>query len=331
MYFRVTCAVDDLTDNMCDEPIAYDLAGPSVIHFVVSKQKPTTETPKGGPVMASCATGVEFDESEGLRDLTSAIAASKDGLHVYLGDMQERVKGIYAIVDPVFAQLGRQLETSLTLLRWRYGITDGPIRSVSNRSEAVSVDGSTWRNISGLRSVKLVFTILRKIDKSVIEEVSQLHNQGAEPPLGLQLLIEAQNQRTTHPRSALVIGVMAAEIALKQLIGELAPDARWLAERVQSPPIDEIAREYIPSLKVKAKFTGKTLKPPKELLKKLEAAIKARNRVVHRGAAPPKPDELQEVLATMEDIVWMCSLYSGHRWAGNYVSHGTISAWENGK
>jgi hypothetical protein len=124
---------------------------------------------------------------------------------------------------------------------------------------------------------------------------------------------------------------MAAEIALKQLIGELVPDARWLAENVPSPPIFKIARDYIPSLKVKAWFTGKTLKPPGKLLKKLYDANEFRNKVIHRGVAPPNPEELQEILAAMEDIVWMCSLYSGHQFAGGYVSHGTISAWENEK
>jgi hypothetical protein len=297
MYFRVTCAVDGLAGKMCDEPLDYDLARPFVAHVSICKQKPTTEAPKGGPVLASCTTRLELDESEGLLDLTSAITASKDGRSVNFEGMSERMKAIYGIVDPIFRQLGTQLETSIMLLKWRCGITDVGIKSFSSRSEAVSSDGSTWRSISTLRSVKIVFSPPpRKIDASAFQDVSRLHNEGVEPPLGLQLLIEALNQRTTHPRSALVIGVTAAEIALKQLIGELAPDARWLAENIPSPPIDTIARDYIPSLSVKARLKGKTLKPPKKLLKRLEEAIKLRNKVVHRGAAPPAQEKLRVTL-----------------------------------
>ena len=283
-------------------------------------------------MFASCTTSLELDETEGLLDLTSAIAASKDGRSVNFEGMNERMKAIYNIVDPVFSQLGTQLENSIMLLKWRCGITDGPIKSFSRRSETVSSDGLAWRSISTTRSIKNVFSVpSRKIDASAFQEVSRLHNEGAEPPLGLQLLIEAWNQRTTHPRSALVIGVTAAEIALKQLIGELAPDARWLAENVPSPPIDMIARDYIPRLKVKARLKGKTLQPPKNLLKRLEEAIKLRNKVVHRGAAPPAEEKLRMILAAMEDLVWICGLYAGHTWAWDHVSFDTKSTWEDEK
>jgi hypothetical protein len=332
MYFRVRCVVDDMSDKMSDEPIAYDLARPVVTHVFIYKQEPTTELPKCGPVYASCTTSLELDESEGLSDLASAIAASKDGRSVNFEGMNNKVKAIYDIVDPVFRQLGIQLETSIALLKWRYGITNGPVKPLSNRSESVSLDGSAWRGISTVRSFKIVFTgPLQKIDNSAVKEVSRMHNEGAEPPLGLQLLIEAWNQRTTHPRSALVIGVTAAEIALKQLIGELAPDARWLAENVPSPPIHKIARDYIPNLKVKARLKGKTLRPPRQLLKRIVEAVELRNRVVHAGEAPPAQEKLREILAAMEDLVWICDLYTGHTWACDHISFDTKSTWEDEK
>lgn len=80
MYFRVACTVDDLTNKMCDEPIDYDLAQPFIAHVSIYKQLPTSEVPNSGPVLASCTTNLKLDDSEGLRDLTSAIAKSKDGV-----------------------------------------------------------------------------------------------------------------------------------------------------------------------------------------------------------------------------------------------------------
>ena len=66
-------------------------------------------------MFASCTTSLELDETEGLLDLTSAIAASKDGRSVNFEGMNERMKAIYNIVDPVFSQLGTQLENSIML------------------------------------------------------------------------------------------------------------------------------------------------------------------------------------------------------------------------
>jgi len=332
MHFRVTCAVDDLLGKMCDEPVDYDLAQPFASHICIYKEPPATELPKGSPVRASCEASLELEESEGLRDLTAAIARSEDGRHVNFDGMKEKTKAIYDIVDPVFRQLGSQLRASIAILKWRYGITEGPSNSFSSRSEAVSIDGTAWRGISTTRSIKIVFSNPpRTIGVAAAKEVSRLHNEGEEPPLGLQLLIEARNQETTHPRSALVIGVAAAEIALKQLIGELAPDARWLAENVPSPPIHRIARDYIPSLKPKARLKGKSLQPPRKLLKRLSEAVELRNRVVHTGGAPPQQEKLGELLAAVEDLVWICDLYAGHTWAWDHVSFDTKSTWEDDK
>ena len=137
----------------------------------------------------------------------------------------------------------------------------------------MSLDGTAWRGIGAARSLTIdLGKPFYKIGAEAHLEV-RLHNEGAEVPLGLQLLNEAWNQRTSHPRSALVIGVTAAELALKQLIGELAPDARWLADNVPSPPIFKIEKDYIPTLKVKGRLTGKTLRPPKKLLKRLQEAV----------------------------------------------------------
>jgi hypothetical protein len=328
MQFRVSCNVDDLTHKMCDEPITYDLVRSVLVHVSIRKQTPTYEPTKIVPVVACCTTTLELRESDGLHDLIEGMTRSKDGTWANFEGMNGKMKGIYEVVDPVFQTLGADLRSSIAILKWRYGITDSPVNSMSNWSEAVSLDGVTWRSIGVTRSVKISFLgILKKVDSSAVQEVGRLHNEGVEPPLGLQLINEARNQRMTHPRSALVIGVTAAEIAIKQLIGDLAPDARWLAENVPSPPIVKIVKDYIPNLKVKAHFTNKPLLPPKQLRSKLDHAVQLRNKVVHAGEAPPGPDELKEVLDAMEDVIWICVLYSGQPWAGHHISNDTMSAW----
>jgi hypothetical protein len=61
------------------------------------------------------------------------------------------------------------------------------------------------------------------------------------PPLGQELLREAWRNLFVHPRSALVIGMAAAETGLKALIVDLVPENSWLIQEVQSPPIVKLA------------------------------------------------------------------------------------------
>jgi hypothetical protein len=332
MHFRVSCVVDDLAHKMCDEPITYDLDGPPPVHVIIERRQETDELLKVRPVAASCSTCVELVESEGLRDLSSAIRKSGEGSWVNFHGMQDQTKGIYEIVDPIFRALRIDLTASIAILRWRYAITDSPVNSMSKWSEDVSFDGSNWRGISTLRGMSIIFSgPFTKLNSSAAGEVSRLHKEGAEPPLALQLINEARNQRTAHPRSSLVIAVTAAEVAIKQLIGTLAPDARWLAENMPSPPIFKILKEYVPKLKVKARSNQLPLRPPNKLINRLTEAVEFRNKVVHAGETPPNPDKLLEIIAAMEDVVWICVMYSGHAWAGHHISHDTISAWAKTK
>jgi hypothetical protein len=66
------------------------------------------------------------------------------------------------------------------------------------------------------------------------------------------------------------------------------------------------------------RLQGKSLRPPKKLLKTLGEAVELRNRVVHAGEAPPEAEKLEEILVAMEDLVWICGLYTGQH------GHGTI-------
>ena len=48
-------------------------------------------------------------------------------------------------------------------------------------------------------------------------------------PIGHELFLEAWELRKSNPRSALIIGMSAAEVGFKQCIGKLVRDAEWLA------------------------------------------------------------------------------------------------------
>jgi hypothetical protein len=78
---------------------------------------------------------------------------------------------------------------------------------------------------------------------------------------------------------------------------------------------------------VRAHFKERALKLPGELIARINEGTKFRNNLVHRGEPPPNWRELQELLRAINDLLWICELYTGERWAGSHVSGNTISQW----
>ena len=70
----------------------------------------------------------------------------------------------------------------------------------------------------------------------------------------------------------------------------------------------------------------KGLNLPKELLTQLNKAVELRNKAVHIGEPPPAFEQLLEILRAMEDVIWVCSLYAGYPWAGEFISYETKMA-----
>jgi hypothetical protein len=134
-------------------------------------------------------------------------------------------------------------------------------------------------------------------------------------PLAHALYREAWEQRMSNPRSALVLGMVAAEVGFKQCVGELLPEARWLVDNVPSPPIVSMIKNYLPLLPTKLKINGAVVPPPKEITRSLQQGVEARNRTVHVGASPPDGVELKELLLSVRDLLYILNYYCGFDWA----------------
>lgn len=117
-----------------------------------------------------------------------------------------------------------------------------------------------------------------------IDEIMRKVEAGAEEPLARQLFREAWSQIGINPRSALVIGVSAAEVGLKKLIAALIPGTDWLMEEIPTPPVGKVLRKFLPTLQLRAKrVDGGPITPPNQLIEQIEKAVKHRNDVVHAG------------------------------------------------
>jgi len=240
--------------------------------------------------------------------------------------------GELAVLDDILKDLRSLLKSTIDVFRWRQGLAEGPMNAAQNVEAGCSGDGSRWLTVSLVRSIGIGVGIAYKSSLRDVpsEEIVRLVESGEQEPVAHQLFREAWELRRWNPRSAVAIGMAAAEIGVKDLIASLVPNSHWLVKEMPSPSVVKILREYLPLLPVRPHFKDKTLKPPAQLITLINKGTEYRNDLVHAGDAPPDWLELENILRAVNDVLWICQLYAGEEWAGSYVSGYTTSAWPAG-
>jgi hypothetical protein len=335
MVFKSTCEIVGLREHLkdiSDMQFLFDSPIAAVVHLS-TKYTDGREPADASSVICVGTTTGEIENESCATDIHATMSSPVNGRWANFRDIDEsRRLAAWAAVDRFFEPLRTLVVSTTSIVRWRSGLSEGPIDPFRNWGEYLSQDGESWIEIHMARSLKAVFVLApRQIEASpdFEHQVVGLIAEKSEEPLGHQLFREAWNQRSSHPRSALVIGVAAAEVGLKKLIGILVPQAQWLVDEIQTPSFSKMLRKYLPSLPVMAKFQGKKIAPPGKLMKKLERAVEYRNKVVHAGEPPPDSETLEEILRAVDDFLWICDAYAGHLWVAGYISIDTRAAWEN--
>jgi hypothetical protein len=326
MLFRYSSEVIMLAGHFGKhESFEFCFDSPRPISVLFAKSYPDGGKPReSGDAVCTSTTTTDPPNAE-------IAARLKDGwvLPIVDGKVQKDDPTV-EFIDSVFAQLRLLMLSTISAFRWRQGIAEGPPDPCRNRRGWYSEDGIAWREVSLVRSISLRFGLVGHVPAhDASEQVVAMVKAGLEEPLARQLFREAWSQRESRPRSALVIGVAAAEVGFKRLVGTLVPHAQWLVDEVQTPPLIKMLSRFLPTLPVKARIAGKSIRPPKVLLKRLQDAVEHRNKLVHAGESPPNRDELDEMLRAVNDLLWICDLHQGHVWASKYISVPVQKAWES--
>jgi hypothetical protein len=335
MFYMVSLEVLGLRIHLKkDEEIEYLFNAPRSVAIRVSKKYPNGNEPsEDSSAIVIGTTQVQAEDNHAASILETALSTALDGAWAnFKGIASDQMSDIYEMIDPVFGSMQKAMRATVSILRWREGLMEGPVSPFRSMREYCSLDGEKWIQIHAARSATLKYTIAPReliASNDLNKEIVDLVENGIEEPLGHQLFREAWNLRESNPRSALAIGVAAAEVGLKKLIGNLLPDAQWLLDEIPSPPIGMISRKFLPTLHVRARFQGKSVRPPNKLLNKIDEAIKCRNGLVHAGKSPPKSDELEPMLRAIYDFLCVCDVYTGSGWAHKYISPETQNAWED--
>ena len=236
----------------------------------------------------------------------------------------------------------------INLLRWTHGVQGGHA-PLAETGIAFSHEGKNVYIVHD--SEPWLFTVdepsqlpLLPLTPQLEENLHYFVDQGISEPLGHSLLREALGHQDDNPRSALVIGVAAVEIGVRQFFAEFAtPFPRKLLSERQSVPVPKLLSEYFPVLcSEREEFAVKKLPnaiPSKEIINPIRLASEHRNTVVHAPPTQPKSHRKLEnwldagglgiALNAISDLLWLLDYYRGYYWALEHVGSETAKAWQN--
>lgn len=204
------------------------------------------------------------------------------------------------------------------LLRWRTN-GSGSYNHHGGCTYYFSFDFKEWHALPVDSGVFLDVTRYITATSNITKEIERSVDNGLDEPVGLSLFREAWRLRQSSPRSSIVMGVAAAEIALKECIRTLQPETLWLLENIPSPPMVKILIKYLPILPIKVLANGKLPLPPNSVIKDIEKGVQIRNELVHTGKNIPNDVTIGEILFSIEDMLWILEACKGHEWALEYI------------
>jgi hypothetical protein len=334
MLFRLSHTANRL-DIHSRDPLDFAIGGPEDIRVVI--RAPAAEerskgyesfnafvdilgdfepTKKSLPVFNALIEGrrpVEGEKAKSAEDMVHREGPSY-GLEYYPDPFA-------SFVDIVNGKLSSVSRALVDLLRWRYA-QEGPPSPIASRGLFCSVNkGVAWHPVPGRYSIQIVTPPHSTLDAQKVDraEIRKLLESNSQEPIGHELLREAKELQHSSPRSAVLIAVSAAEVAVKTLIIRKVSDAGWLLENMQAPPVVDILVNYLPLLFVSEKqFYEPTKK--QGIIKTMSDAVYIRNQIAHRGAPPPEDEKVIQIIAAVQELLWVCDYYAGNRWAEFHIN-----------
>lgn len=146
-----------------------------------------------------------------------------------------------------------------------------------------------------------------------------LWDTGAEEPLAHELLREAKTLSDSSPRSALLVLATALEVGVKSYITRVAPQTRGLIDKMPSPPVFRLFRDYLPLLHDSLGRDAPYWRKLNKLFVDCQGLFEARNDLTHGGSVAMERDRLDKYIETASDLLYLLDVVDGHSWAKQYV------------
>lgn len=267
----------------------------------------------------------DFNDSEQEYLITGRKFRLENGREVDLTRPNSFPESFRSLILSMQGKTAKIVEDTIAIFRWRMNLSDTVKVTKPSRFEW-SRDQVRWNIFNYILfpptvSIEMIPDPV-KIPKSDINEIL---SKSIKEPIYHELFREAWELRINNPRSSTVIGISAAEVAMKECIASLVPGAQWLAEEAPTPPLMAMMKNYLPLLPAKSKFRGEVLAPPKSIRRDIEEGVKLRNKVVHVGRQAPNYVALEKILLSVKDFLWLIDYYRGYTWSLDYMRNETLA------
>jgi hypothetical protein len=179
--------------------------------------------------------------------VTLSTARGKGDVYGYVPELKHLSASAQRVIATIQGDLADKSRYAIDLVRWRFGIR-GSHEPLEDSLFQWSLDGKQWKVVPFASSrwwSRIEFQRSAKFAEPIQQELQAFIANGQHESLGHSLLREAWEQREQSPRSALVIGMAAAEVGFKQFANEVAPTLGWLIEK---RPLPLLLRNYLPEL-----------------------------------------------------------------------------------
>ncbi len=252
----------------------------------------------------------------------------ENGIRIRLPTLSRMPEAFQSFLNQVHHELSNAIKLVVNSLRWRANLL-GPHQTFSSSGLSWSFDGKFWHwTPSDYEVILSDTTQVLRVNESIGEDVKKFVREKKQEPVCHELFREAWEQKISNPRSSLLVGLSALEVAVKTAISSLNPDSTWLVENLPSPPVLKIINDYIPKLSVENKINGKIPRLPKKLDDEIKKAVTIRNSITHIGAKPPSYERLYSMLSAIRDVIWLLEYYRGYAWAYSHISQETRDLFE---
>jgi hypothetical protein len=240
------------------------------------------------------------------------------------------------MLDGGMTELARAAGRTFRLMRWHWQLPGEP-NPFRLWSFSWSADGTNWQDLPWKTPLlPASFATTLRASEMREREITSALESGDDEPTGHELLREALYLVGDSPRSALIVGIAAAEIGFKEFVGHRVPAASWLVTETPTPPLLAMLTRYLPDLLrrlklvplyqfVEGKEKGAYIDP---VLRELERGIGMRNRLAHKPVGAPDAEEVKPVLAAVQDLLGMLDYYSGCAPFGtSFMRSATHATW----
>lgn len=203
---------------------------------------------------------------------------------------------------------------------WRMAV-EAPRNPVSYGAAFWSLDGESWERFpTGTTSATFrndEGSYRMHVERT--DDIQALLDAGRSEPLAHSLWREASTQLRTNPRSAILIGIAALEVGVKQFAAARVPDADWLLKETQAPPIAKMLAHFLPQLDPVEDGGKRFERPDKATMRVIGEGVELRNVIAHKGlSSDPPSKQVETTLATVRDLLWQLDAATGLVWADRH-------------